>query len=302
MMLNNNLLLTREIGGKWVADGDIESKHCLIKEIKRSIHVKFYADREVRLSSLPSSSESMKARTSLLKSNLQKAVRLGLVDLAVMTTLALIRDDPVQLVRRLPIILLEDKYGSYESFHDHLATLLFVLGTNRVFDNYQQFLADFVATLTMGRYQPVGHLEETNCQGGPTHVNNLLLRQAYGGMRGDMRMLAWMVEREVLQPYRPSPKLVHWNASSKRGLELTVLPSAADFHVCPGMIGGLVAQTGLAEEKVKSAIWLHSSSLRSDWPESEELLEEWEAIKQAVLSYQKRYITKLGLVNHLSLS
>ena len=120
-MANNLLLdltsktLCSDLIARWVPDTDITSDHQLIKEIKRKSPVKFYSHKTIRLLELPKSDADV-SRVSLMKSNLQKAVRQGLADCAVMSTLALIELDSIQLLRRLPIIALEDKYGDEGSF------------------------------------------------------------------------------------------------------------------------------------------------------------------------------------------
>ena len=296
--MTNNLLLT-ETSARWVDDIEITDDLLLIKEIKKGFPVKFYAHKNVKLLELRKSNESLQ-HISLLKSNLQKAVRLGLVDCAVMTSLALIEADPIQLIRRLPIISLEDKYGGYPELHDHLATLLFMMSTEKGIPGYPQFLANFVTTICQQGYLPVGHQSTLpSLQVKESHIKNLKLRQAFGGMKGDMEMINWIIEQQQTRPYTSSPPLKFWDSRTKKGLILRILNQAVDFHNCPKILEVLGSKfPNITQSQIRSAIWLHSSSIRNDTEESTSLLDVWSIIKTEVGLFQSRYIQRLGYVNY----
>jgi len=193
---------------------------------------------------------------SLLISNLQKCIRRSCVKPALKTALALIEHHPVDFIRRLPIIIMEDII--LHPHFDHLVELMVkASGKHVVFTNREvDFILSTIRDLTQCKYRDMvdpiilaqfkkSNLDkklstETSC-----HINALRTRAKYGGMKCDMEMLEdyaaiWTVRfqsneeywLEFLNEQCPNTKSIDSGSIGTLKKE-DILLEAVDFHCSP---------------------------------------------------------------------
>lgn len=205
----------------------------------------------------------------LLKSNLQKAIRRKHTDIAVSSALALIQNDPIQFIRRLAIIFIEDvaildSYPiviwlmmadmEYVWTKQDIDTLLYIVKNLSIIDS----------TVLYETNKTIGN--ENNTGTNPTHEmfehrynSDILLsiyyRIKYGGLKGDIRMLTDALFSELC--------VLHTDYSSDLVIpsELEILSESIDFHPFPKMLYILERKTGIPRDDIKNLIWNVESGL-----------------------------------------
>eukprot|EP00037_Helgoeca_nana_P010354 m.91007 g.91007 ORF g.91007 m.91007 type:complete len:548 (-) comp20154_c0_seq1:1062-2705(-) len=221
----------------------------------------------------------------LLKSHLQKCVRRSLGDLAVQTAAHLLRLAPVDLLRRLAIIMVEDV-----AVHRSLPTLMWLTAAASkgcvltaamqawVLGVVQLLALSPVRELTprldIAAAKVLKAVSTTLGDGADADVlYALLLRRSFGGMGGDMKQLVTAAERWLprLAVTAADPHgrellgsmadVVPVPVGSVPGLKLSQWElSAVDFH-CSDTAKRLAQRCGIDEDRVKSAMWHCSSSV-----------------------------------------
>lgn len=231
---------------------------------------------------------------ALLKSNLQKAVRRGHQEAAVATAWQLARQGPAEvteLLRRLPIILLEDTF-----LHAGILSrwVWWCLASSRgwVLSQYewQQLLLDvaFIANTQVWSHRE--RLSKTDATQSPSALFDaanmytdaqkaalfaLWARSQWGGMLGDMAFL-----RALFATWKSrDPKGTLWRLATTvdpcvesllvlaplETLDFSVkdhgLPEAVDFHCVPHMTSVLAEQLGATKADVQAAIWFCRSGI-----------------------------------------
>lgn len=210
------------------------------------------------------------ASVPLLKSNLQKAVRRARTTDAINSAIALAQRDPRALMRRLPIIYVEDVCVMT---HLPVVVWLMLAGDDHVLtDTDIRLLIDIVKDLCVCRKVYENELvcnkdmERTPPDVTPSDAfpvalqhNDCLLalhcRIRYGGMRGDMQLL-----RDALRYYKDHLDEIERPSGCPYDLDmhdctLHILPAAVDFHVYPQILKVLAKKTGHAPEDIKAALW-----------------------------------------------
>ena len=133
----------------------------------------------------------------LIKSNLQKAVRRRDNSIAIQSALALIQKDPMELLRRLPIIYIEDvclmdsysivvwlmmadkEYGALKKRDiDIILNIVNSLCDCKTYFNYIKNDYSYAFTHESLQFAPNG-----------SQLLSVYYRSQYGGMKGDMKML-----------------------------------------------------------------------------------------------------------------
>ncbi len=242
----------------------------------------------------------------ILKSCLQKAVRRKKTDVALRTTVTLLCLDPVQVLRRLPIIMVEDALC-----HPELQTLVWLMA---VFSQKEYEINDWLVSLILNRVEFICQMEgrETltdefekvdliqllkSSEIDPNLLWALQLRKSYGGMKGDM----WMLDYHTFHWYHRikdgfqfeefSPNLIDIGELGVLPVK-KILPSAIDFH-CTNIAQIVSGNTDLLDKDIKKAIWHHRSGInvrKIVFGESDENLEYrnvWKEIKDEVEKWSK---------------
>lgn len=220
---------------------------------------------------------------SFLKSHLQKAIRRKKVKPALYTADLLLSWNPLQLLRRLTVIMLEDAWLS-ESFP---ALLWFMCALSKGYvmrKEQKEYVLGVVYLLVTGyeveilpeRYYGkelvwYKELEKVHAMSEEesTLLYSLRVRSLFGGLKGDIAMFQafWVA---YLDRMRELPKV--WYEMYRRKVRPIYtekikmkqdewLLSAFDFHVSPGILFQIEAEyPERSKEAVKDAIWYMSSS------------------------------------------
>ncbi|KAJ3038621.1 hypothetical protein HDV00_000465 [Rhizophlyctis rosea] len=236
----------------------------------------------------------------LLKSHLQKCIRRGKPTVALRTAKHLALLDINQLLRRVPIMVVEDAV-----LHIKFPILIWLMcALSKGFhppESCVKWLLGFVEALASSTFRdPVPNSDETppdesqpvklnskEVSSLPTEYRDLLyslqLRKAYGGMRGDMAMLdaattVWF-KRFLPDPSSPPPSLFQNPFYTQMNYQINTIQleqtadldirewelSAVDFH-CTDIVDQLRWELmdedqDTPEEEIKRVIWEKSSSV-----------------------------------------
>lgn len=214
-----------------------------------------------------------KSALSLLKSNLQKCIRRQDFERAARTGLAIFSFNPNELLRRLPVIMIEDCLP-YPTGHSRLIwwmcavskgykmstaeveSLLGIISTMCESVNYE------VCQLTDSEQPKWAELQPAQ----QTFLWTLELRRLYGGMKVDGRMYAF---HQQLWTHRFQDQTQDWwmflQKQDVYSVEVAsvgaltkddILPEAVDFHVYPWLPRKISEKIkGTHAEKIRMAIW-----------------------------------------------
>jgi hypothetical protein len=224
-----------------------------------------------------------RANLPLLKSNLQKAIRRCKTDIAVKTSLAIIQMEPLELLRRLPVIYIEDVclLDSYpivvwlmmaEKEHpldindiDILLNIVKNLSECQIYYNdNNDYTRDFELM-----HKNLQNLENKDA------ILSVYYRSQYGGMKGDMLMLRNSVYYYSERPSEIRKTVYDCINYAELGGNLDILPEAIDFHPFPYMITNLVKLTNLDNNDIKQYIWFVESGVNLRKPETIEKSREY---------------------------
>lgn len=229
-------------------------------------------------------------QTSVLKSNLQKAVRRGNVMAAVATAQQIAsqgHEDQIELFRRLPIILLED---TLLNTHILPRWIWWMLATSKGWclsqKEWNVLFADItcIASDELSRWRDRLHKEESavpieEILGSSSHnwtqklgIFMIWIRSQWGGMSGDMAWLRGL----AMDWYTRSRDMWHFRHVFNYPITLKgdptfptfdvaihALPEAVDFHCCPAMLADFAKEHGVSEQEVKEAIWWNRSEFNT---------------------------------------
>lgn len=245
-------------------------------------------------------------RVEILKSNLQKAVRRGNEKVAIATTLVLLHLSPQDLLRRLPIIIVEDSIpnASY-------ALLVWLMVA--VSKGYELTVKDvgMIIGIVKDTAREPFTIDYTSKDWSSTKIGSknskteypiseersviwsaLSIRQMYGGTEGDMKMLERSKRLYGVWRVGYSDKLA---LSTLPKGKLRILPEAIDQHCAPGLITNVSKASGLDPEIVSSLVWNFRSSINfrnrlygSKYEPTLDEEQEWEEIKELVETNAKR--------------
>jgi len=206
------------------------------------------------------------AKIPLLKSNLQKAIRRGKNIVAMATTLAILQKEPVELVRRLAIICIEDVcvLDSYPvliwlmmtekhylpnagDFYLILQIVNTLCNCTQIFDHAYKYKEDILT------HESLQDLKRHDV------LLALFYRQKYGGMKGDIEMLhSAIVFYSTHQAQIMKTDFSTIDCEFEE--ELEILDTAIDFHPFPFMLDKITKKTGLDEDKIKEFVWFAESA------------------------------------------
>lgn len=249
-----------------------------LKTIAQDIKLYLRPSALPALHSLPRIEHS--CSTPLLISNLQKAIRRQDRIIALASTLALLEQDPLKLLRRLPIICIEDVAAI-----DSIPVMIWwMMAAHTLTQEDKWMTLCMVQTLcqideacpTDRKTEPPAMSHES-LQSSDLHLA-LYYRSQYGGMKGDMVMLQNAISAAL--PVHPT----QWEFPTLP-TELEVLAEAIDFHPFPPLLTQLQKRTGLAQDVIQSCIWFAESGVNVRKPltlqQSEEYQQtpEWKKIE-----------------------
>jgi len=196
---------------------------------------------------------------SLLKSNLQKAVRRRQSAAAFATLKHLLAQDANELLRRLPVIMCEDTLLHPQLFIEVVWLMAAASKGYALTLEDAQILADCVAACLVA---PAQYNLAAEVAAVPASVDDdplglaFRLRIAYGGMKSDMAFLGRLRSRAAageLPLHTAAFESTEFTKIPAFDVDAHLISEAVDFHCFPKM----VEATGVA----KKAIWFHRSAL-----------------------------------------
>jgi hypothetical protein len=230
----------------------------------------------------------------LLKSNLQKAIRRGETSMAIQTSLAILQKNPMEFLRRLPIIYIEDvclmdsysiviwfmmadkDYKLCATDIDILLNIVISLCECREYFDYREKdnHPTYFSHETLQKYN--------NCD----ELLSIYYRSEYGGMKGDIKMLKTAIEYYIENPlkvFKTQYKTIDYN---KINTNIEILVESIDFHPYPYMLTFLSKMTEMNKDLIKEFIWFVESAYNIRKPctiETSKIYEErkeWKKIQK----------------------
>lgn len=238
--------------------------------------------------------------TSFLVSLLQKAVRRGATSVAKRAAHELAHADPHALVRRLPIIAIEDIAANA-----NLPVVVWLMlhvsrGAQLTRDDVLWLVAYAGALSVDHRREDVRHNAAniltakrvwSKASDAADHgAMALVARTAYGGMSGDMDMLL----RAAQGGLSAAPSLdVKATPFDDRLLRTDVILAAVDFHCEPEMNTILARAHGVDPSDIKAAIWQNDScvNIREPTPTPDDPA-LWQSIREQLDQLRRRRIDR----------
>jgi len=238
--------------------------------------------------------------TSLHKSNLQKAIRLGNKSAALFSFDWLFRYEPIELFRRLPIILIEDSclHAFFPSLVLYSVAYEYIdpVYDDMIYRHTRRVILDTLENKMHQRtlvYSEVTEdlqddfFERYEKSNDPFRLC-LLIRYCYGGLAGDLRMIRRFMKAKSL----------FYTEAGVEKIDLikeeTYLLTAVDFHVFPSLLDELQKELlkhniSVERDMIQSAIW----NIRSRTNFREEYIpvvpEWWSMIEPYLTNISKQY-------------
>ena len=245
----------------------------------------------------------------LLKSNLQKAIRRRETEIAVQSGLAILQSYPIELLRRLGIIYIEDvclmeSYTiimwmmmvehSYElTPHDWDTILQCIISLCECSQTYPDS-HDCCKDYLLDHKSILREMDATDLQ--KSCVLGLHYRSKYGGMKGDMVMLKESIYYYIENPnkiaetkwktipidyfrlctYKSNPYQFDYYAEEEPcdtilvSNSVDIIPEAIDFHCYPQMLTFISNKTGIDSSVVRKCIWYAVSGVNDRKPITKE--------------------------------
>ena len=228
----------------------------------------------------------------LLISNLQKAIRRGDSIIAVQSALALVQQHPTKLFRRLPIIYIEDVM-----LLDSFPIVVWWMMADKEYQLTNidvDYLLNIIHNLaTQETYYENDRETETpphshcDLQSYPNADALLALhyRSMYGGMKGDMRMLANAIPYYMKHDIKST---VYHGINESISCTIEILMESIDFHPFPQLLSILHHKTKIEKERLKECIWYAESGINIRKPDTIEVSQqyqekwEWKAISKFI--------------------
>jgi len=234
----------------------------------------------------------------LIKSSFQKAIRLGNTLIAKKSLYSLMCLDPMALLRRLPIIVLEDA-----CLIEGLSIIIWLMMACKDYTitrNDYIFISDYIECLcnstkyyyseTRMQLEEITH-EKIVSMNNPieTELLGLFYRYQYGGMNGDLIMI-----RNAIDYYRDNPNLVSIVERNTTLIELPLtidddnfIDSSIDYHPFPNIINQIYDSVNgvITKDDIKKVIWYTQSAnnYRKQYilerSHKEKISKEWRLIK-----------------------
>ena len=207
----------------------------------------------------------------LLKSNIQKAIRRKQTDIAVATLISMLTVSPTEILRRLPVIFIED-VCLMSSFQ--IVVWFMMCDKEYIIKKVDVFIlvniiislceTDEVFTDNDNIKEYVGDCKELYRS--DDSILALYYRSKYGGMKGDMAML----RRAIHYYHLEGGKVVEtkWVSSIQFAHKVIIIPEAIDFHPYPNLLWDISKKTHLNKDLVKKSIWFAESGVNVRKPET----------------------------------
>ncbi len=267
-VLDYDSMETKFVSLSETSESTFEKKVKNRKNKNKSIHSywKLYSCGDKSTKWCPESKNvDLKWSVPILKSNLQKAIRLMDVEHAIQSTLQLAIIDPGALLRRLPIIAIEDV-----TLIKGTAVIIWLMMQNKTFLYLKeiQFIIKHVSALSYldqtFYYDLKSHISELDfntilndaSSTNSTEVAAVYIRYAYGGMQSDLIMLQQSIITFSKNKIEDAMNLVDdYTIPTCIDFKYKLLASAIDYHPCPWILNFIQKKSYLTKERIKYLIW-----------------------------------------------
>jgi len=315
---NNQILFLTERPKKYYRIGSIKWKQydtilniCCSKKRFNNAHKK--SSEINRFRNITSNNYNIK-QIPILKSNLQKCIRRSLSDQSRSTALTILCLKSSELLRRLPIIMLEDVILN----NDFLFLIWLMCANSKGYpinDNCMLKIINIVNQLALCNSRDLYYKNEDidirklDLSKILEYQKNILwaiqLRKSYGGMKGDMKMLNYFTKKwydRFKNEYDLIPIINNIQIDQLRLIRFDDIHiSSIDFH-CTNIINFITNKyPNYENEEIKKAIWYNRScynnkNINEGKEEiNNEYKEIWYKINKYVDFSSKIILLKLGL-------
>jgi len=321
-LIPNNFIMewTTSQPGKtmFLYDNEFDKKNYIFlekftwRDFKQEISIYYKNDESNPKIFKPRSKNYSTRNISLLKSALQKAVRIQNVDLAVNIAFQLINLDFNECIRRLAIIVLEDVSLNY----DYISIIWFMCASatkNLILTKSNvKWLLGYVAAITKNNYkfsydkkENIDNVKFINNDIFKTYNDlllSLLLRKSFGGMNGDIRMLNFYLDyyynkfknMMLYDKFNELNLIVETLSTKMEIIDVLDLPlEAVDFHCDFGLLKNIKKNFDeFSEEDIKLSIWYCSSGINFRQKEIYDKKYDyiWKNIKYLKYELSKKYL------------
>lgn len=271
-----------------------------IKQIKRPRLITFTSNDDISLVCIGENEFEFRENKymAILKSNLQKSIRRNLPKTAITTAIKLfqIKGGSLLLLRRLCIIIVEDKLKNIMDILDAYKILIWIMATEYGPIHWKNWILGLIKTICSFEHQSMDHSLNINYWYNNRYSNYFMIRSYFGGMKGDMRLLQ-NVANYLDKKNNKACTTIQLKIESYDYIkvidDIHILKSAVDFHCMPNMLNNIQTKhEQFTQQEIKQTIWIYSSSIRykiTRQPENE----IWKTIKNSVRNYQKFIIDTL---------
>lgn len=214
-----------------------------------------------------------KKHIPILKSNLQKCIRRGLCDKAIKSAYTLLYIDPNHLLRRLPIIMLEDVTIT-EDLPELVWLMCAVSKKIKITDNIAFRILYVVQHLSYLMTKTDYHIESPSInilmisqKQKYKAIKHLILalelRKSYGGLKGDMKMIKNYIY--LLYTQNIIIEQGHNSLINKNWIKIVekkdIIPESIDFH-CTNIIQRIRSDIPYySKTEIKDLLWICRSSI-----------------------------------------
>ena len=239
-------------------------------------------------------SDNKYTKSFYLSSHLQKCIRRMKTMKSLQTTIHFINIDYNSFIRRLPIIMLEDV-----TIHESFSILIWLMIANtkgfKLKEEIVKWLLGVVYYLSNCKNFTYYNKYKNNIDISKNEdiiINSLSFRKCYGGMKGDMEMIEFYIQKIISKDITVLSDKINILKLEVKDLKYNEwLICANDFHCNKYIVNIIKNKFNYSEDYIKKLIWNFSSSNNKRYPKidySKEENEDWENIKKDILIFQKK--------------
>lgn len=251
-----------------------------------------------------------KKNTSLLKSNLQKAIRRNEKQVALDTALYMMKNNMmIDLLRRLTIITFEDV--SIDKYYPTIVwycTVFTQKGIEAITMRDIQFIYSYVGLLCDIEIKTPPHYDDTieaafGSMCGNPYATSLYLRSLFGGFAGEKKMMHQLINNILDSKIQIVERKLEWlDFDFETSPNVRFLDCAIDFHCFPRMIQQvsrhLNKKAKLTQDDIKDYIWTFDSRINYRVPllnadVCEERRDTWHYVVKPECDKFRNFIQKL---------
>jgi hypothetical protein len=245
--------------------------------IVTKLNVKLYYRKPTIEKDAPIPVIDCKYSVPLIKSNLQKAIRRRDHQIAIQSALALVQMAPMELLRRLPIIYIEDV-----CLMDSYPIVVWLMMADKVLTSIDIDILLHIVNSLCSCESFFPYVKNDLCYA-YSHKSlqdsdallSLHYRSLYGGMKGDMQMLKVSIDYYRMHPNEIGQTAYNCIDYSVINPNIDVLIEAIDFHCYPQMLHTLNKLTHIDKDTIKMCIWFVESGYNVRKPETQVASEQY---------------------------